>query len=70
MLFTHGDSLSIFKTLDSYTIILRSCQDTNTNAINIVTSHCEPEALHRMVYGARGAAISPPPNPPLSEAVS
>jgi len=20
---------------------------TNTNAINIVTSHCEPEALHR-----------------------
>ena len=31
---------------------------TNTNAINIVTSHCEPEALHRMVYRAKGAAIS------------
>ena len=45
--FPYFDSLSIFKILDSYTIILRSCQDTNTNAINIVTSHCEPEALHR-----------------------
>jgi len=30
----------------------------NINAINIVTSLCEPEALHRMVYRAKGAAIS------------
>jgi hypothetical protein len=45
--FPYFDSLPIFKILDSYTIILRSCQDTNTNAIDIVTSHCEPEALHR-----------------------
>ena len=31
---------------------------TNTNAINILTSHCEPEALHCMVYRAKGAVIS------------
>jgi len=31
---------------------------TNTNAINILTSHCEPEALHRMVHRAKGASIS------------
>ena len=39
----------------------------NKYAINIVTSHCEPEALHRMVYRAKGAAITPPPNPPPLE---
>jgi hypothetical protein len=31
--------------------------ETNTDAINIVTGHCEHEALHRMVYRAKGAAI-------------
>ena len=37
---------------------------TNANVLNISTSHCEPEALHRVVYMAKGAAISSPPNPP------
>ncbi len=34
--------------------------------IKIRHGHCEPEALHRMVYRAKGVAISPPPYPPPS----
>jgi hypothetical protein len=34
-----------------------NAKPTNTNEINFVASHCELEALHRMVFRASGAAI-------------